>query len=319
MPFWVGCGFGHLSLLAARPERGRACRLRRSGTPAPRGAAPPWFRAALRRAAPKKNTRLRGLVRAASAFAMAASPFVAYFLVAFSCAPVEELFPVVWLARGRCSLCALSRLGGLRSARRGGFAAGACRRRVRVAGSSSSYGLAPPASRGAPPSRKAAAAAPPPLRFASGLGDLLLGFLGGACRSCQGLLLALGIKCLCGFAASLSLFLVLLRVWLGDLFAPHRSACRALRHLGFGFICCLGGRVPSIFPICVSQNILKSLHSGARCVSLSTAKYCGGKFDTTVCGSVWTYSGPTLDLLWTYSGKKKFVSSKKVSIFASDY
>lgn len=44
------------------------------------------------------------------------------------CAPVEGLFPVVWLARRRCTLCALSRLGGLRSSRRGGSAAGAIAR-----------------------------------------------------------------------------------------------------------------------------------------------------------------------------------------------
>lgn len=73
------------------------------------------------------------------------------------------------------------------------------------------------------------------------------------------------------------------------------------------------------------KNALKSPPSGARCVSLSTAKYCGGKFDTTVGGSVWTNSGPTLDILWTYSAQKilsvwkKFVSLHQLSIKILQY
>ena len=273
-----------MSLLAARPERGRACRLRRCGDPCPADAASPWFRAASRRAAPTKNCTQQ---RCGRGLRCSRWPRVHLSLISLWLFPVRRLrgFSLWFGWPAGAVRCVPSPV-------LGGFAplGGAALRLVLVGGVSAWRALPPLLASRRPPRgvrRLRARPLPPPrLRFASlqGWATCYWAFLGGACRSCLGLLLALGIKCLCGFAASLSIFLVLLRVWLGDLFAPHGSACRALRHLGFGFFCCLGGRVPYIFHICVSQNILKSPPSGARCVSLSTAKYCGGKFDTTVGG-----------------------------------
>lgn len=80
-----------------------------------------------------------------------------------------------WPARDeKCNVLSIRGLGpynrgvgslGWRAVGGGGCGAGACRRRVRVAGSSSPYGLAPPAPRGAPPSRKAPPPPPPSSRL----------------------------------------------------------------------------------------------------------------------------------------------------------
>lgn len=72
--------------------------------------------------------------------------------------------------------------------------------------------------------------------------------------SARGLLLAVGFKYLCGFAAALPSGWVLLRVWLGGLFASRDAACRALRRIGIWVFCCLGERVPLQFSTCVVQN-----------------------------------------------------------------